>query len=263
MLSTKSINLFSSQLNRFTTKNIRLISNDSILSLQQARNRVNTSEKILFEDLRTNTRNFDESELKAKNNWAKNTVQTKTWSTYKLPSKDSLKEQEEKLSQQLKAQSAAPTLSAQEIPSNDIKTTAISQSPAKLRRSAANTTSASRVANRRRNRQQKLKAPITLLPNALLHLKKLNNQPTPKYIKIGVTSRGCSGLSYDLQYVTEPNKYDEVVEQDGVKIIIDSKALLTIIGSEMDWIDDKLSNRFVFKNPNSKGTCGCGESFHV
>lgn len=95
------------------------------------------------------------------------------------------------------------------------------------------------------------------------HLRELSDQPTPQFIKIGVTSKGCSGLSYDLQYVNGANKFDEIVEQDGVKVIIDSKALLTIIGSEMDWIDDKLSNRFVFKNPNTKGTCGCGESFHV
>lgn len=82
-------------------------------------------------------------------------------------------------------------------------------------------------------------------------------------IRIGVRNRGCSGLTYNLEYISEPNKFDEVVEQDGVKVVIDSKALFSIVGSEMDWIDDKLSSRFVFKNPNSKGTCGCGESFMV
>lgn len=107
------------------------------------------------------------------------------------------------------------------------------------------------------------KALISLTPNAISHLKGLLNQPEPKLIRIGVMNRGCSGLTYDLQYIDSPGKFDEVVEQDGVQVVIDSKALFSIVGSEMDWIDDKLSSKFVFKNPNSKGTCGCGESFMV
>lgn len=104
---------------------------------------------------------------------------------------------------------------------------------------------------------------ITLTPNAIEHLRALLDQPEPQLIRIGVRNRGCSGLTYHLEYVTEPGKFDELVEQDGVKVFIDSKALFSIVGSEMDWIDDKLSSRFIFKNPNSKGTCGCGESFMV
>lgn len=104
---------------------------------------------------------------------------------------------------------------------------------------------------------------ITLSPNAVEHLRALLDQPEPQLIRIGVRNRGCSGLTYHLEYVTEPGKFDELVEQDGVKVFIDSKALFSIVGSEMDWIDDKLSSRFIFKNPNSKGTCGCGESFMV
>ncbi|ODV74573.1 iron-sulfur cluster assembly accessory protein CYBJADRAFT_118289, partial [Cyberlindnera jadinii NRRL Y-1542] len=116
---------------------------------------------------------------------------------------------------------------------------------------------------RRRRTLKPRKALITLSPNALAHLKGLLNQPTPQMIRIGVKNRGCSGLTYNLEYIEQPQKFDEVVEQDGVKVVIDSKALFSIVGSEMDWIDDKLSSRFVFKNPNSKGTCGCGESFMV
>lgn len=69
-------------------------------------------------------------------------------------------------------------------------------------------------------------------------------------IRVGVKNRGCSGLAYHLEYVEKPDKFDEAVEQDGVKVLIDSKALFSIIGSEMDWEEDKLSSRFVFKNPN-------------
>lgn len=94
-------------------------------------------------------------------------------------------------------------------------------------------------------------------------MKALLDEPEPKLIRVGAKNRGCSGLTYDLQYITEPGKFDEVVEQDGVKIVIDSKALFSVVGSEMDWVDDKLASKFVFKNPNSKGTCGCGESFMV
>ena len=76
------------------------------------------------------------------------------------------------------------------------------------------------------------------------------NQPEPKLIKVGVKNRGCSGLAYNLEYVDKPGKFDEMVEQDGVKVLIDSKALFSIIGSEMDWVEDKLNQKFVFHNPN-------------
>lgn len=82
-------------------------------------------------------------------------------------------------------------------------------------------------------------------------------------IRIGVRNRGCSGLSYYLDYVSKPGPYDEEVIQDDVKVLVDSKALFSVIGSEMDWVQDKLASKFVFRNPNSKGQCGCGESFMV
>lgn len=107
------------------------------------------------------------------------------------------------------------------------------------------------------------KAIISLSANAIEHLKGLLDKPDGKYIRVGVQNRGCSGLTYHLEYVDKAGKFDELVEQDGVKVFIDSKALFSIVGSEMDWLDDKLSSRFIFKNPNSKGTCGCGESFMV
>jgi hypothetical protein len=64
--------------------------------------------------------------------------------------------------------------------------------------------------------------------------------PTPQLIRIGVRNKGCAGLSYHLEYVDKPGKFDEVVEQDGVRVLIDSKALFSIIGSEMDWQEDRL-----------------------
>ncbi|KAI1262309.1 hypothetical protein F5Y18DRAFT_430210 [Xylariaceae sp. FL1019] len=105
------------------------------------------------------------------------------------------------------------------------------------------------------------KAAMKLTPTAVEQLRTLLDQPEPKLIKVGVRNRGCSGLAYHLEYVNKPGAFDETVEQDGVQVLIDSKALFSIIGSEMDWVEDKLNQRFVFRNPNIKEECGCGESF--
>ncbi|PPQ98911.1 hypothetical protein CVT24_003542 [Panaeolus cyanescens] len=107
------------------------------------------------------------------------------------------------------------------------------------------------------------KAALTITPSAVSRLRSLLSGPTPQLIRIGVRNKGCAGLSYHLDYVDKPGKFDEVVSQDGVRVLIDSKALFSIIGSEMDWKEDQLSSKFVFKNPNIKDACGCGESFTV
>ena len=82
-------------------------------------------------------------------------------------------------------------------------------------------------------------------------------------IRIGVRTKGCSGMSYTLEFADAQQPMDEIVETGGVKLLIDPKASLFLIGTEMDYVEEKLKSGFVFTNPNEKGRCGCGESFHV
>ncbi|KAJ3295853.1 Eukaryotic translation initiation factor eIF-1 [Rhizoclosmatium sp. JEL0117] len=109
------------------------------------------------------------------------------------------------------------------------------------------------------------KAALTLTPAAVARLRELysDDPSTPKLLKVGTRKKGCSGQTYSLEYVSPStlSKLDEIVEQDGVKVLIDSKALFSLIGSEMDFTQDELSSTFVFNNPNVKEMCGCGQSF--
>ena len=83
-------------------------------------------------------------------------------------------------------------------------------------------------------------------------------------VVIGVDKSGCSGYSYKLDFANSSNFNNyERIDKDGIKVLIDPKATMFLVGSEMDYMTDKLSSRFVFNNPNEKGTCGCGESFSI
>ncbi|KAH8396315.1 hypothetical protein KR222_008111 [Zaprionus bogoriensis] len=108
------------------------------------------------------------------------------------------------------------------------------------------------------------RAALTLTPAAVQRIKSLlQDKPNVLGLKVGVRQRGCNGLSYTLDYASSKDKLDEEVLQDGVKVFIDKKAQLSLLGTEMDFVETKLSSEFVFNNPNIKGTCGCGESFSM
>ncbi len=82
-------------------------------------------------------------------------------------------------------------------------------------------------------------------------------------LRIGVRKGGCSGMAYTMEFSSERKPMDEVVEAKGVKLVIDAGAMMFLLGTEMDFVESTLQSGFIFKNPNEKGRCGCGESFHV
>lgn len=82
-------------------------------------------------------------------------------------------------------------------------------------------------------------------------------------VKLSTPRRGCSGLAYSVDYVTEAKPLDERIETPGGILFVDGASLLYLIGSRMDWVEDDFTAGFVFQNPNAKGSCGCGESFTV
>jgi iron-sulfur cluster assembly protein len=84
-----------------------------------------------------------------------------------------------------------------------------------------------------------------------------------KLLRIGVRTKGCSGMSYDMSWADAPATTDEVVTDKGLTVLVDRKASLFLIGTVMDYETKALTSGFTFTNPNEKGRCGCGESFHV
>lgn len=80
-------------------------------------------------------------------------------------------------------------------------------------------------------------------------------------LRVGVANKGCSGMSYRVEYASEAKKFEEIIEQDGVKIFIDPAAVMFLIGSTIDYQETALKSGFTFTNPNEASRCGCGESF--
>jgi iron-sulfur cluster assembly protein len=82
-------------------------------------------------------------------------------------------------------------------------------------------------------------------------------------VRVGVKNGGCAGMAYTMEYAEQINPLDEVIEEKGVRILIDPKAVMFLLGTEMDYKVDKLASQFVFNNPNQTAACGCGESVQI
>jgi iron-sulfur cluster assembly protein len=110
-----------------------------------------------------------------------------------------------------------------------------------------------------------MKQVITLSDNAANRIKEiiLGAKSNSIGVRIGVKSGGCAGMSYNMKYTKKINPNDEVIEDKGVKVFIDSAAVMYLLGTEMDYKKEEFSSSFVFKNPNETERCGCGESFKV
>ncbi|BAT19378.1 HesB/IscA family protein [Asaia bogorensis] len=105
---------------------------------------------------------------------------------------------------------------------------------------------------------------MQMTERAAMRLKKLYEGANKgQLLRIGVNTRGCSGMSYDMSFVESVSPGDERVTDHGVDVLIDRKATLFLIGTVMDYEVKDLESGFTFTNPNEKGRCGCGESFHV
>ncbi|WP_127090234.1 HesB/IscA family protein [Aquabacter cavernae] len=100
---------------------------------------------------------------------------------------------------------------------------------------------------------------------AATRLRQIMSRSTPPAaaVRVGVRNGGCAGMSYTMDYATEIAPTDDVVEDKGVKVIVDPKAILFLLGTEMDFKTEKLSAQFVFNNPNQTSACGCGESVAI
>ncbi|MGD0190387.1 MAG: iron-sulfur cluster assembly accessory protein [Rhizomicrobium sp.] len=107
--------------------------------------------------------------------------------------------------------------------------------------------------------------PIRLSDAAAARLKTIMANAEGRYagVRVGVTNGGCAGMSYTMDYAESANPFDEIVEDRGVKIFIEPKAIMFLLGTEMDFVSDKLAARFVFNNPNQTAACGCGESVSI
>ncbi len=116
------------------------------------------------------------------------------------------------------------------------------------------------VTTRTRRPRPKL---VTLTDAAAVRVREILDERGQGYLRVGVTNGGCAGMEYVMDYVSEIEKFDEVVEDKDVQIVVDAKAVLFILGSVVDYEVDVLSSKFAFKNPNQTDACGCGESVTI
>lgn len=109
------------------------------------------------------------------------------------------------------------------------------------------------------------KAAISLTPAAASRVRELlaDKGQDALGLKLGVKPSGCSGFSYQLDFAREIEPGAEVVDLDGIRLVIEPRAVMYVLGTELDFVEDKLGAQFVFRNPNEKARCGCGESFSV
>ncbi len=115
-----------------------------------------------------------------------------------------------------------------------------------------------------RTRRERPK-PVRLSDAAASRIREIMAGADGRYqgVRVGVTNGGCAGMSYTMDYAEKVEPLDEVVEDKGVRIFIEPKAILFLIGTEMDFVREKLGARFVFNNPNQTAACGCGESVSI
>jgi iron-sulfur cluster assembly protein len=95
------------------------------------------------------------------------------------------------------------------------------------------------------------------------HLLQSENHPEGAFVRVGVEGGGCSGLMYQLTFDSEMKEGDQVFEDNGVKVVVDRKSFLYLVGTELEYTGGLNGKGFVFKNPNASRTCGCGESFSI
>ncbi len=104
---------------------------------------------------------------------------------------------------------------------------------------------------------------VTLTDEAAARVREILAEREQGYLRVGVKNGGCAGMEYLMEYVDEIEKFDEVVEDNGVKIVVDAKAVLFLLGSVVDYETEILHSKFVFRNPNQTDACGCGESVTI
>jgi iron-sulfur cluster assembly protein len=107
---------------------------------------------------------------------------------------------------------------------------------------------------------------ITITEKAIIEVKKImaeNDIPNDVGLRVGVKGGGCSGLTYSLNFDNDVKEGDTIIEQEGIKLLVDGKSLFYLMGTQLDYTDGLNGKGFVFNNPNAKKTCGCGESFGV